>query len=897
MASFLDQIPQFTPYIEQLPVDMMVKVGMQKQAQYEQGVQKIQSAIDNVAGLDIYKNEHKNYLQSKLNQLGGNLTGLAAGDFSNFQLVNSVAGMTNQIIKDPVIQTAVNSTARLRKEQANMEVDKKAGKSSAENEWWFNKGINEWLSDQDINAGYTGGYVKYTDVGKKLRDVADKIHELDNSIENPYRRDNAGNTLYYKKDPKTGATTVSTDPNSGGVPQIDDAILAIRVKGKPAEKILATFYDSLDENDKRQLMITSNYHYRDSTADTFKRDIVNNYNDSKKMLSDRAVNLAVQLASPNITSSQKAILEAQLNDVNTTLKSGSLEASLEKQLKEVDSAVNIDDFKYRLYTQKYLTNLSKDLSYQSVQQEYKSNPYAQMDMQRRDLQFRYDDANRRHNEFMMKFAQDERHWLAEYNYKATKDAREAALTAPVVLPGGIGTNVERPTLTKLSADIATTKNQIAGLNSTYGSQLFPNLSTKNDIPVYGKDGKTVTGYTSQRQAALDKVFTNYSISPVENQGPVMNDYLRKRRALELNVAQKNNLFTTVENGSRQWDEKINTALSGEKGLKYKTGEQLYTAKDLFDVQFDYSNSLSIRSSGGTGGAGGGASFDQTAFLNRYKGTPKEAIAVAYVKNWNNQPLTSTERVLLNESGRLGRTYGPMVNQIAAQKFDWQSNELAKRMPEVQVNRGTLSKENKMDMDRVDRLITQKINDYNQYGALDVRNKNDFSPTAINKLREKGGGDLGYTIEKKYDGSADLIVTKGGERQIVPMTAAELAAYFPNYAKTNMTTDIKYAVLASPNNTTNVMGTIDPVNAYLTGNSIKGLYGTAVAPLVRFDVEGDPNNDGSAADKFLARMYVNDNGVWKNKLLTPQNYVTEDGLQAIFDNIGVNTVASFLQQTK
>jgi hypothetical protein len=219
------------------------------------------------------------------------------------------------------------------------------------------------------------------------------------------------------------------------------------------------------------------------------------------------------------------------------------------------------------------------------------------------------------------------------------------------------------------------------------------------------------------------------------------------------------------------------------------------------------------------------------------------------------------------------------------------------MPEVQVNRGTLSKENKMDMDRVDQLITNKIGEYNEKGALDVRNKSDFSPTAINNLRAKGGGDLGYTIEKRYDGSADLIVTKGGERQIVPMTAAELAAYFPNYAKTNMTTDIKYAVLASPNNTTNVMGTIDPVNAYLTGNSIKGLYGTAVAPLVRFDVEGDPNNDGSAADKFLARMYVNDNGVWKNKLLTPQNYVTEDGLQAIFDNIGVNTVASFLQQTK
>ena len=129
MASFLDQIPQFNPYIEQLPVDMMVKVGMQKQAQYEQGVQKIQSAIDNVAGLDIYKDVDKNYLQSKLNQLGGNLTGLAAGDFSNFQLVNSVAGMTNQIIKDSNVQNAVSSTAWYKKQQKAIEDARKKGKS------------------------------------------------------------------------------------------------------------------------------------------------------------------------------------------------------------------------------------------------------------------------------------------------------------------------------------------------------------------------------------------------------------------------------------------------------------------------------------------------------------------------------------------------------------------------------------------------------------------------------------------------------------------------------------------------------------------------------------------------------------------------------------------------
>ena len=81
MASFTDRTPQFNPYISQLPVEAMVKVGMEKQKRYEEGLQKIQTAIDNVAGLDVLRDVDKNYLQSKLNQLGGDLKVMAGADF------------------------------------------------------------------------------------------------------------------------------------------------------------------------------------------------------------------------------------------------------------------------------------------------------------------------------------------------------------------------------------------------------------------------------------------------------------------------------------------------------------------------------------------------------------------------------------------------------------------------------------------------------------------------------------------------------------------------------------------------------------------------------------------------------------------------------------------------
>lgn len=110
MASFTDQISQFNPYIQELPVQQMAQVGMAKQAQYNQGVQKIQNQIDRVAGIEFVKDSHKAMLQSKLNELGSRLKTVAAGDFSNQQLVNSVGGMAGQIIKDKDIQNAMSST-------------------------------------------------------------------------------------------------------------------------------------------------------------------------------------------------------------------------------------------------------------------------------------------------------------------------------------------------------------------------------------------------------------------------------------------------------------------------------------------------------------------------------------------------------------------------------------------------------------------------------------------------------------------------------------------------------------------------------------------------------------------------------------------------------------------
>ena len=247
MASWTDKIPTFNPYVQQLPVEAMVKVGMYKQKQYDEGIQKIQTNIDNIAGLDVIRDVDKVYLQSKLNQLGNDLRGVAAGDFSNFQLVNSVNGMTNQIVKDKNVQTAVASTAWARKEQARMEQDKKDGKLTPDNEYHFNKKLGNWIGNKKVGVGFNSEYVQHFDVNKFAKETFDSVKPDGYSYDQIYQLDGNGQPMKDKRGNLILSPTMTRMEKEGIFP----------------EKVKATLGQIFsDPRVGQQLDITGQYNYR-----------------------------------------------------------------------------------------------------------------------------------------------------------------------------------------------------------------------------------------------------------------------------------------------------------------------------------------------------------------------------------------------------------------------------------------------------------------------------------------------------------------------------------------------------------------------------------------------------------------------------------------------------------
>lgn len=387
MASFTDSpelLTRFNPYVQQAPTEALVSVGVELQRRYDEGVQKIQSSIDRVAGLDIARDVDKKYLQSKLNELGTRLRTVAAGDFSNYQLTNHVAGMASSVGKDENIITAVKSTAWYRKQAEQMEKDNTAGKGNPANNARFNKRANAWFSSTELGKSFSDSYIPPVDVWAKVKDIADKVGIDSQDIQQLYQTDEQGNIVYEEiKDPKTG------EIKKGG-PKWNPIMVEKVLKGKDAGKILSALESSLTSADYQQLAIEGEYMKSSYTPEMLKEEININFKEQSDFYNDKIQAIKIDLLRETEKNDKDVeritSLENQLKYFNTAIERS--EVSRDRNLKLADS--DPDSVRGSLYTNSYLHKMSKELSSQDVSIKYSVSPMhtITMDQNKFDLEIR-----------------------------------------------------------------------------------------------------------------------------------------------------------------------------------------------------------------------------------------------------------------------------------------------------------------------------------------------------------------------------------------------------------------------------------------------------------------------------------------------------------------------------
>ena len=353
MASYKDTVPTFNPYVKQLPLEAMVQVGMYKQQKYEEGIQKIQTSIDNVAGLDVANDADKAYLQSKLNQLGNDLTTVAAGDFSNFQLVNSTTGMVSQIARDPNVQTAASSTAWLRKQQADMEKAIAEGKSSQSNIYDFNQQASEYLNNDKVGQSFRGRYTQYTDVKKKALDTIKALNPDLVKYDIPFVDEN------------------------GRIDQtrIADAMKRYKIEGISAEKITQALSATMTPDDLNQLRIDAKYQFRGVGSEQLAVKAKQDYDIQRRVAIGELDRLQVQQA---ITTDPTKLddIENQIEQYRDLLGGDGKVGKLDERFyKNVEQArTNPDEVKYNIYKDGFISEYANAFKSSKQEMEYVTNP-------------------------------------------------------------------------------------------------------------------------------------------------------------------------------------------------------------------------------------------------------------------------------------------------------------------------------------------------------------------------------------------------------------------------------------------------------------------------------------------------------------------------------------------
>lgn len=873
MASFSDKISQFNPYIQELPVEAMAQVGMAKQAQYNQGVQKVQNYIDRVAGLEIVKPQHKQYLESKMNELGSRLKTVAAGDFSNQQLVNSVGGMTGQIIKDPIVQTAVYSTSVIKKGYSEIEAARKAGKSGKDNEDFYESNVNNWMTNPDLKNPFQGRFTPYTDVDKKLRGLAEELKKnpSSTSVDQPFIRNDEGETLYFKTitDPKTKkqVTISSTDVSQGGEKQLDLDMLKIKVKGTPAQQIYDTFTDNLTSNDVEQLKITSWAKFRGADTKTFQDSILDTYKLKKDMLNEQITNLAVELQNPKLTSAQKSGGNAILKNLTDMYNDGGLDKKMNEELSTLNKKINeqgVDTVKYDVYVDNHFSRLAKELSFKTYEEERLANPASQALLAKQKFQLN-----------QLEFQDASKYRALNYNLSKERHAWDKLVRSQELAPsnlldvteGAIGTGKAIPTVGSERKDLVDVLSQKSELDSKWAKYIFPDL-------------KKATQYST----ALGGLLNDYKKNPQMNLTANQRAYIREAEALDNTAQSKINAISYAE--KKGIDKAINKTAAALGTEDVIIDGKKFTSKEIADVAVrmaEYKkegvpgySAAALREYGVPGGPGIPTTFDvrgATDFFSNYEGGKYYSIVAPLLKRQTGTALTANETAALNIFNKASDIVKSEVGNIPK----YESEALVGISPSTVSQKATLTPDLvKGDELAIDKFLTKAIGRYNALGQKPNWNADNIAKLwNTRKSGAEGGAKVGWELEKFRDGTAQIIVSQGTTVEIIPVLSEDLSNYFPQATQVSPFNQIRDLIYTSPTKTTNLAGATDDnptnaVNARYSGYDLPQLEKAKDAPLFRYDIIGSPNNTGrSETDQFLFVGYVKDPKTdgWKRKELS------------------------------
>lgn len=354
--SYKHQGLKYPEYISALPADELIKVGMVKQNLYDEGVAKIEKRIDELDqyGLTILKEEDKRYFSQEMDKFIKAVNESSAkADFSNMNNVRKILSIAKPIENDPYIMNAIQSSAEISRRQKVLS-SLKSDERSAANDYDFMQEAYSYLSDGTVGSKIEGmgkAYTSYKDLSKKYMEVVGKIKP--NIVSRP-----------------------SITPDGKW-------IVTNTVEGLDAAKLQEAFNAVLDEGDRNQLRIDTNYDIKVRGRNNVVTDYLD-YNKNAVLETGRSIEaqkayisqMEQLLQKAPDPANRQAVDEAKsvLNQLEIRQKIFADNAS--KRADQIDQNDLVD-----YHARNFIANQANAYAYRQEKSEMKDNPYYMEEIQ------------------------------------------------------------------------------------------------------------------------------------------------------------------------------------------------------------------------------------------------------------------------------------------------------------------------------------------------------------------------------------------------------------------------------------------------------------------------------------------------------------------------------------
>jgi hypothetical protein len=891
MASYTDDsriLGNFNPFVQQVPTNAYVAVGLQKQQQYDEGVQRVQADINSITSLPVIKQEQKDYVNQRVGQLQSNLSKVVGQDFSNAQLVNQIGGLTSQIASDPIIQSAVSSTVRYQSESAKMDEARKAGKSDPANEYDFQNNFQNWLNDRDVKSSFTGSYTPYVDVKSKIVKAINESSKPDEQIQDlPFEMENGHVKLV------------------NGAPVIDTAMIQQTTKSLTPEKIQAAINSSLSAGDINQLAINGRYQYRGLNKQGLKEETDNSYKYRLGQIDSILSGLANKKLINQTDQNYQEGLDAQIRDLSA--HRNSLIKQYQSDIRYLDQ--NPEGYKGELYKQNWMANMTTSLSYAQNSLLYKDNPFVKVAHEDRAYalqaeKFRVESQNARANlflkqaEFSLKEKESEEK-RREFDRKNGIVGGAGGLNP--LLGIGTGEPIDQSTLPTVNTNTfeQQTGEIQAGIQGKKLLALAALPSTRDHMDIIQHPGETSP--TLVFKSEQDRVEAEAKLNELKDAWAkgkkvpaVVDEYFTDNANADQAIANRNAALASAKNlADKSID--LDAPLRGQYGVNVSIkGKDFHlspknlvtTIAKITQAQADAQTPIATGSGFGNPYAGANA-------LKAIRGqftTPQDALVYdVYSALQRGEDIPQGSQALATQISKLA-PFAIKNREKINERNKLINNSLANIYQVKQPVAFSIDTSKPANLGAVRSAVGTLVSGFSSQGAGKLPQGSDLS--TIGKFMKSK--DTQYQLEKTSSGGTNIMLTNpeiSPDAQRIPVTPEQVERYFPG-SSINQLGYIDEALSYTANDkfsTTDITGQ-GAGSAFTLKTPNLNNYG------VKYHVEM-PFKDGRYQIKLYLSPKNGQPAQWKEMDSQLDHPLTREGLAAFLSNFGDQQVQELLKPTQ